>query len=461
MFFDEVHLEVSGGRGGNGMVSFMREKFIPYGPPDGGDGGNGGSVDIESDPNYNTLRHFLGRKHFSAEDAKNGHTRDKAGPGSEYLVLKVPVGTLVYNDETGELLHDFQTPYERFRVARGGRGGYGNANFSSSVRQAPQFAELGDIGEHLKIRLELQLVAHVGLLGFPSAGKSTLISHISAAKPKIGDYPFTTLVPNLGVVDLSRFGGDAHQSFVVADLPGLIEGASEGKGLGVRFLKHVSRTAVLLYVLDPFSYDNMTIEKQFEILGHELKNYDAELSKKTFWVAINKVDSIPEDDQKSLLKTFLKKFPKLKTRVQFISAITGTGLKELVFQLHKMVREEENKVVIAPPPADEIAYVPKFFVDEQGFSVALEGSKKLTDLGQVLLARSSHEDDTRVVQILRVKGARIEQIARMTNPEHDEGVERVYDVMKKMGIMRALVRAGIAFGDVIAVGPLYLEYHEL
>jgi GTP-binding protein len=329
------------------------------------------------------------------------------------------------------------------------------------VRQAPQFAELGDIGEHLKIRLELQLVAHVGLLGFPSAGKSTLISHISAAKPKIGDYPFTTLVPNLGVVDLSRFGGDAHQSFVVADLPGLIEGASEGKGLGVRFLKHVSRTAVLLYVLDPFSYDNMTIEKQFEILGHELKNYDAELSKKTFWVAINKVDSIPEDDQKSLLKTFLKKFPKLKTRVQFISAITGTGLKELVFQLHKMVREEENKVVIAPPPADEIAYVPKFFVDEQGFSVALEGSKKLTDLGQVLLARSSHEDDTRVVQILRVKGARIEQIARMTNPEHDEGVERVYDVMKKMGIMRALVRAGIAFGDVIAVGPLYLEYHEL
>lgn len=468
MFFDEVNLEVVGGRGGNGMVSFIREKFIPYGPPDGGDGGDGGSVVLESDPNLNTLRHFLGRKNFTAESGKDGHTRDKAGVGAPDLILKVPVGTLVYDQDTGALLCDFQKPMQRFQVARGGRGGYGNAHFISSVRQAPKFAEWGDLGEIKRVRLELQLVANVGLLGFPSAGKSTLISRISAARPKIADYPFTTLIPNLGVVSLTQFGGDAQQSFVVADLPGLIEGASEGKGLGFRFLKHVSRTAVLLYVLDPFSYDGLSIERQFEILSQELQRYQEELVQKSFHVVINKVDSVPEEDQKNLLKSLIKQFPLLKGRVDFISGAAGTGLKELCFKLYSMVQAQEQSGVITQKSqesqdsndSEEVTYVPRFFVDDQVYQVEMMGLKRLTQLHQPLLMATSLDDVKLARQVFKVTGQRIEQIARMTNPEQEEGLERVYDVFKKMGIMRELKRKKAQFGDVIAVGPLLLEYHE-
>lgn len=461
MFFDEVKLELEGGKGGDGMVFFHREKFVECGAPDGGDGGNGGDIVLEADDNYNTLQHFTGLKKFKAKSGEGGFRNNMAGRAAEELVLKVPVGTLIYDQDTGELLVDLKKHGQRFLAARGGRGGYGNSNFMSSIRQAPDFAELGDIGEFRKVRFELRLVADVGLVGFPSAGKSTLISHVSSAKPKIAAYPFTTLIPNLGVVYLSDFGGSKDQSFVIADMPGIIEGASEGKGLGDSFLKHISRTATLVFVLDPFSYEGREIIEQYSILHEELKKYDSKLLEKEFFVVMNKIDSIPEEDRVSMQKAFLKKYPNLKKRFFLISGVSGEGLPDLMFKLYQEIETHREKAPEMEKNLEIIEYKPKELVDDHSFEVEKMVTIDATEFKAPVYGVTIEPELMPTRELFKVTGKRIEQISRMTNVKNDGALDRVYDVLKKMKIHNALLRLHAKSGDYIKVGPHFFEFHDL
>lgn len=468
MFFDEVVLEVKGGRGGNGCMSFHREKFVPYGPPDGGDGGNGGDIKIVADENFNTFRHFSGKKLFEGGAGEPGSKSNAAGHAGEVFDLRVPVGTLVYDADTNELIADLQVHGQEVVVARGGRGGYGNSNFASSVRQAPKFAELGDIGEHRIVRLELQLVADVGLLGFPSAGKSTLISHVSAAKPKIAAYPFTTLIPNLGVVNLFGFGGERDQSFVIADMPGIIEGAAEGKGLGGQFLKHISRTAILIYLLDPFSYDGRSIVEQYRVLKHELEAYDPALVDKAALVVLNKIDAIPDEDRARLKQELLTDYPELKDQIRMISGVSGEGLKEFMLELWHLVQAQRKaKLALqAELEEDEAApetpvYTPTAFVDDKAYNVELMYTVKALHFEAPVYGQLIQPEAMPERQLFKVTGKRIEQIVRMTNTAQEGAVERVYDVLDKMNIQSALRRAGAKTGDYVKIGPHIFEFHDL
>ena len=291
MFVDEAKIRVKAGDGGNGCMAFRREKFVPRGGPSGGDGGRGGDISMESSERHNTLVHFRFNPEYKAERGRHGEGSNKTGREGESIVLKVPVGTLVYDELTGELVHDFSRPDERIVVARGGRGGRGNARFATSVHQAPREHEQGHPGEERDLRLELKLLADVGLIGYPNAGKSTLISRISAARPKIADYPFTTLEPNLGVVVVGE--GREEFSFVVADVPGLIEGASSGAGLGTQFLKHIERTRLLAHLVDVSdSSGRPNPVEDYEVITHELANFGSGLDSKPTIVVASKMDAV-------------------------------------------------------------------------------------------------------------------------------------------------------------------------
>ncbi len=463
MFFDEVALDVEGGKGGDGAMCFHREKYVAYGPPDGGNGGNGGNVILRADENYNTFRHFSGRKVFTANAGENGSKNDCYGHAAEDLILSVPVGTLVYDVDRNDLIADLKKVGDEVLVARGGRGGYGNAHFVGSTRQAPMFAELGDIGEIRSLRLEMQLVADVGLIGFPSAGKSTLISHVSSAKPKIGDYPFTTLIPNLGVVNLAQFGGKKTQSFVIADMPGIIEGASEGKGLGDAFLKHISRTALLLFVLDPFNYENRDLEGQYEVLRKEIEAYKPELLDKTYFVLMNKIDAIPMEDREALKKNFLKKFPKEKATFRMASGVSGEGLKDLMLELWQAMQKTPKASVekVSEAEEEEKVYKPIHFVDEQSFLIEFVKEIDAPNFHTRVNGMQIQPASKPKRQLFNVTGYRIEQISRMTNVEQADAVQRVYDVFRKMGIQNALARAGAKNGDFVKIGPNVFEFHDL
>jgi GTP-binding protein len=331
VFIDRAKIRVKAGDGGNGVTAFRREKFVPRGGPSGGDGGVGGSVYMESDEGLNTLLHLRYNPEHKAERGRHGEGSNRYGKDGEDAVVRVPVGTQVFDAASGDLLFDFTEPGQRFQAARGGKGGWGNAHFATSTRQAPKFHYTGRPGEEKELQLELKLIADVGLVGFPNAGKSTLISVISAAKPKIADYPFTTLEPNLGVVDM----GD-YKTFVVADIPGLIEGASEGQGLGDRFLRHVERTKLILHLVDVSSLSGRDPVEDYEIINRELANYDADLAARPQIVVATKLDAL--DDPERLAK--LKKRAK-KDRKQFfeISAVTNQGTKELVSAVAKYLEE--------------------------------------------------------------------------------------------------------------------------
>jgi GTP-binding protein len=461
MFFDEVKLELEGGKGGNGMVFFHREKFVECGAPDGGDGGNGGNVVLEADENYNTLQHFTGLKRFRAKDGEGGFRNNMAGKAGEDLILKVPVGTLVYDQDSGDLIIDLKKAGQKFLIALGGRGGYGNSNFMSSTRQAPDFAELGDTGELKKVRFELRLVADIGLVGFPSAGKSTLISRVSSAKPKVAAYPFTTLIPNLGVVYLSDFGGSKDQSFVIADMPGIIEGASEGKGLGDAFLRHISRTALLVFVLDPFPYEERSLSEQYRILSDEIKKYDASLLEKEFFVVMNKIDSIPTEDRDRLKKEFLKAFPKLKSRFRLISGVSGEGLPPLMFELYELTQKHREKMPVVEEEESVPDYKPQALVDSHSFEVEKLGTVESAKFPEAIYGMTIELELMPIRTLFKVTGRRVEQISRMTNVSKDGALDRLYDVLKKMKIHNALVRLGAKTGDLVQIGPHYLEFHDL
>lgn len=413
-FADEAQIDVKAGSGGNGSASFRREKFVAKGGPDGGNGGDGGNVVMEADENLNTLVNFVSQKHFKAPSGEMGHGRDRYGAHGEDLILKVPVGTLVKDAQTGELLGDLTRPGQQVIVARGGMGGKGNANFKSSTRQAPDFAELGEPGEEKELKLELKLIADVAIIGFPNAGKSTLISRISNARPKIADYPFTTLVPNLGVVKVD--GTD----FVVADIPGLIEGAHEGKGLGDAFLKHIERCKFLVHLVDSTQPDP---EKVIKTLNRELKLYSAELAKKPQLIVLSKIDaSLPEN---------------LKTKHLKISSATGEGINEFLYGLRDELLKLRAK---APKPKK---------AEPKVFRPHLE------------------QWDTRDYTIepekkgFRITGKRLEQIAVMTDMTKAGAILRMQDILDKIGAQRELRRLGAQDGDQIFIGPRTFTFSEL
>lgn len=332
MFIDRAKIKVKAGDGGNGVTAFRREKFVPRGGPSGGDGGRGGDVWIEADEGFNTLLHLRYNPEHKAERGKHGEGSNRFGKDGEDTVIKVPVGTQLFDAETNELKFDFTEAGQRYLAAKGGKGGWGNAHFATPTRRAPKFHYTGRPGEEHELQLELKLIADVGLVGFPNAGKSTLISVISAAKPKIADYPFTTLEPNLGVVDM----GD-YKTFVVADIPGLIEGASEGAGLGDRFLRHVERTKFILHLVDVSSASGRDPVEDYKIINRELAAYNEDLALRPQIIVATKIDALDDPDRLESLRKLAK-----KDRKPFfaISSVANSGVKELVNEVARLLTDD-------------------------------------------------------------------------------------------------------------------------
>lgn len=337
-FIDEAKIEVIAGNGGNGVASFCREKFRPFGGPDGGDGGRGGSIWAVADRNVNTLIDYRYSKLYRAKNGENGRGADCYGRGADDIILRMPVGTLVVDTETGEQVADFTEHGQKILLAQGGEGGWGNIHFKSSTNRAPRQKTEGKDGEHRTLQLELKVLADVGLLGMPNAGKSTFITAVSNAKPKVADYPFTTLHPNLGVVRVGH-----EKSFVIADIPGLIEGAADGAGLGVQFLRHLQRTGLLLHIVDlaPFE-DTVDPVEEAKAIVQELRKYDETLYDKPRWLVLNKLDVIPEEERQQRVDDFVKRF-KWKGPVFQMSALTRDGCSDLVTAIYQYLETERAK----------------------------------------------------------------------------------------------------------------------
>ncbi|MCH7335973.1 Obg family GTPase CgtA [Acinetobacter sp. NIPH 2699] len=347
-FVDEAVITVEAGDGGNGVASFRREKFVPFGGPDGGDGGRGGSIYIQADDDTSTLVDFRYTRRYRAERGKNGSGANCSGRGGDDVILKVPVGTTIVDIESGDIIGDLVADGQRVKVAQGGDGGLGNTHFKSSTNRAPRKSTTGIKGEYREVRLELKVLADVGLLGMPNAGKSTLIRAVSAAKPKVADYPFTTMVPNLGVVDADR-----HRSFVMADIPGLIEGAAEGAGLGIRFLKHLARTRILLHIVDVEPIDGSDPAHNAKVIAAELEKFSPTLAKLPVVLVLNKLDQIAEDSREEWCQHILDELqwtgPVFKT-----SGLLAEGTKEVVYYLMDQIEQQREREVEDPEYAAEI-----------------------------------------------------------------------------------------------------------
>lgn len=420
-FIDEVEIQVKAGRGGDGAVAFRREKHVPRGGPDGGDGGHGGSVVITADPMLNTLIDFRFKRDYKAESGEQGAGTNKSGRSAGDIELRVPVGTQVTDLETGKLAADLVHAGQREVVARGGQGGRGNAAFVSSTHQTPRFSEKGEPGEQRRLRLELKLLADVGLIGFPNVGKSTLIAKISAAKPKIADYPFTTLVPNLGVVQV-----EPGKSFVVADIPGLIEGASEGAGLGHQFLRHIERTRLLLHLIDVSGLTGEDPYAQFTIVNRELAAHSAQLASLPQRVALNKSDM---PGAREIVPDLRRRLEAEGYTVYEISALTGKGVPEVIYALSGMLDE-------MPPP----------IVDAEA---------------DVIRYRAPHDESWNVEQdgdrfVVRGKG--FERLVAMTDMNNEAGVRRFQRILEKAGVVRRLRELGAAEGTTVCIGDEEFDF---
>jgi GTP-binding protein len=423
-FVDEVEITVKGGDGGNGVVAFRREKFVPRGGPSGGDGGHGGDVILEADSKLSTLVDLRYKKRYVAERGGNGGPDNKRGKDGEDLILKVPVGTIVYDADTGKVVADLVSDGARCVAAHGGRGGRGNASFATSTNQTPKFAEKGEPGEEVRIRLELKLLADVGLIGYPNVGKSTLISRISAAKPKIADYPFTTLVPNLGVVRVD------DQSFVVADMPGLIDGAHEGAGLGDQFLRHIERTRLLVHVLDVSGLTGRDPLEDFDRINHELCAYSEKLAALPQIVALNKIDVPGSAEVVDRVK------PELERRgyaVHQISALTGQGVQELVYRIAETLKSLGPRET---PPIEEVAY---FTVDRDA------ESWKVTKSG-----------DGR----FEVTGKPVETLIARTDLDNEYALQRLHRQLERMGVIEALREQGAKHGDIVTIRGVEFDFWD-
>lgn len=417
MFIDTATVKIAAGDGGNGKVSFRHEKFIDRGGPDGGDGGDGGDIIAVASWNQNTLASFRYQKEIQAEHGQGGDKRRRHGKSGKPYRMKLPVGTVI-TTEAGDVIADLTEDGQEVVIANGGKGGFGNAHFVSSRRQAPRVAEKGEPGQAINATLELKMIAEVGLVGLPNAGKSTLLARISNAKPEIANYPFTTLTPNLGVADI-----DETTSLLVADIPGLIEGASEGKGLGDEFLRHVERTRVIVHVIDAYQDD---LVAAYKTIQGELAAYKVDLAKRPQVVALNKVDGLDEEMIADRLSALQKVVPK-KTQFFAISAKSGTGVQELLYELKKLVTA--SKIVKAKKESE--ATLPVLTLESTDDSWEIE------------------KTDKRYI----VTGVKIERFARRTDFENEAGVQRLRDIMRRMGIMHELLRKGIEAGDIIQIGP--------
>lgn len=424
MFVDQVRVYVKAGDGGNGAVAFRREKYISMGGPAGGDGGRGGNVIFKVDEGLRTLVDFRYQRHFKALRGENGRSKRQHGAGSDDLIVRVPPGTAIYDEDTGELLADLTQHNQQSLIAKGGRGGRGNIRFATPVNPAPQISENGEPGQERNIRMDLKVLADVGLVGFPSVGKSTLLSMVSAARPKIAAYHFTTLNPNLGVVDV-----DAERSFVMADLPGLIEGAHLGAGLGHQFLRHIERTRLIVHVVDIAGSEGRDPYEDYIQINKELGQYREDLLDRPQIIAANKMD-LPEAEEN--MKTFKEKVKDIP--VYPISAATGQGIKELLYGIFDTLEQIPLRPEIPQTVDGEERVVYKVSKPDQEFNVRRDN------------------------EIFVVEGEKLEKLIIMTNLNSQDSIQRFARMMRKMGVDAALRKKGAKNGDIVKIGDFEFEF---
>ena len=432
MFLDIASIFIKAGDGGDGIVSFHTEKYVDMGCPDGGDGGNGGSIIFVADKNSNTLLSLRYKRLIKAQDGENGKIKNMSGKKGEDVYITVPLGTMIYNDDTNELIADLTVDGEPRIILPGGKGGLGNQHFATARNQAPSFAQPGELGKEMFIRLELKVLADVGLVGYPSVGKSTLISVISEAKPKIAAYHFTTLQPNLGMVEVAD-----GRSFVCADLPGLIEGASQGLGLGFEFLRHVERTRVILHILDGSKIDG-DLFTDYETIRHELESYDPEILKKGEIIVINKADSEYEKDNEELFKMSYKEKYGVDPEIIVISALEKKNLNELLYRTADLLDEERSKpeeIKAEKGKVVEYNFEPK---KDRGFEVFKDWDR----------------------MVYSVQGPRIDELMRYYNENSEQAIMRVTRALKKMGIEEELKKIGCQDGDLVRIGEIEFEFND-
>ncbi|MBD5477641.1 MAG: GTPase ObgE [Lachnospiraceae bacterium] len=428
MFADRAKIYVKSGKGGDGHVSFRREKYVPNGGPDGGDGGNGGNVYFEVDEGLNTLTDFRHIRKYCAGNGENGGKRNCAGKSGEDIIIKAPEGTVIKEAESGQVITDMSGENRRFLLLSGGKGGNGNQHYATSTMQAPRYAQPGQPAQELELMLELKVIADVGLVGFPNVGKSTFLSKVTNARPKIANYHFTTLNPNLGVVDLEDAKG-----FVIADIPGLIEGASEGVGLGHEFLRHIERTKLIVHIVDAASTEGRDPIEDIYAINKELATYNAEIAERPQIIAANKIDMIyTEDDPVAKIRA---EFEPKGIQVYAISAISGQGLRELLYAINNTLEKLDSKPVIF-----EQEFFPEFHFSSESdpFTVIYD-----------------EEEDAYVVE-----GPRIEKMLSYTNLESEKGFKFFQDFLKDNGILEQLESLGISEGDTVRMYGLSFDYYK-
>lgn len=428
MFADRAKIYVKSGKGGDGHVSFRREKYVPNGGPDGGDGGDGGSVYFVVDEGLNTLADFRNSRKYAAGNGENGNKRNCSGKNGEDIIIKVPEGTVIKEFESGKVITDMSGDNRKFLLLRGGKGGNGNQHYATSTMQAPKYAQPGQPAQELELLLELKVIADVGLVGFPNVGKSTLLSKVTNARPKIANYHFTTLNPHLGVVDLEDAKG-----FVIADIPGLIEGASQGIGLGHEFLRHIERTRLILHIVDAASTEGRDPVEDIYAINKELEAYNAEIARRPQIIAANKIDMIyTEDDPVARIRA---EFEPQGIPVYAISAISGLGLRELLYDINNRLEQLDTK-----PVTFEQEFFPEshFDVENEPFTVVYD-----------------EEENAYVVE-----GPRIEKMLSYTNLESEKGFRFFQDFLKVNGILEQLEALGIEEGDTVRMYGLSFDYYK-
>ena len=429
MFADRARIFIRAGKGGDGHVSFRREKYVPDGGPDGGDGGKGGDVIFVVDEGLNTLTDFRHITKYRAQDGEPGGKRNCHGANGADVVLKVPAGTVIKDSETGKVILDMADKKEPVVLLKGGRGGRGNRNYVTSTMQAPKYAQPGQPAKELIVDLELKCIADVGLVGFPSVGKSTFLARVTNARPKIAEYHFTTLTPNLGVVDLGE-----HNGFVIADIPGIIEGAAEGVGLGLEFLRHIERTKVIIHIVDAASIDGRDPVNDVKIINEELKKYNKDIESRPTVIAANKIDALDEIGYETVIEMLKEEFEKDGVKIFPISAVSGKGISELLWYVNDLVKNAPDDVVEFEPEVD------LDFHDNPDLPFEVSYNE---------------EDDVYVIE-----GPRIERMLGYTNLESEKGFEFFQKFLKTNGILDQLEALGIGEGDTVRMYGLEFDYYK-
>ena len=430
MFADRAKIYIRSGKGGDGHVSFRRELYVPNGGPDGGDGGDGGDLIFVVDEGLNTLTDFRHIRKYCAGDGQEGGKRKCSGASGEDLIVKVPPGTIIKDAQTGKVIMDMANKKEPVVLLKGGRGGKGNRHYVTSVMQAPKYAQPGQPAQELWVQLELKVIADVGLVGFPNVGKSTFLSRVTNARPKIANYHFTTLNPNLGVVDLAE-----GQGFVIADIPGIIEGASEGVGLGYEFLRHIERTKVIIHMVDGASVEGRDPIADIKAINEELRKYNEEILTRPQVIAANKMDAVSEEEAHDVISLLRDEFDSLGIQVFPISAVSGQGVKELLWHVNELLATLPEE-----PVEFEAEYIP-------------ERTSEISD--SILVTRSDEEEG-----VFLVEGPKVERMLGYTNLESEKGFDFFQKFLKENGVLKQLEALGIEEGDTVKLYNLEFEYYR-